>query len=172
MPEPEAQPSVQPTGWQAVVAAALVGAGLGWFGSAIPDAVGWPLPTQSWAGAALIAVLALAVGFLGWSTHRRVQVQRERIAAGRAVRLLVLGKATLLLGAALAGGNAAMIGYLLARTAVDVFAPRVIIDSLAVLASILLAIAGGFLQRSCRIPGPPRGDATPPQLPGSPTTPS
>lgn len=172
MPEPEAQPSVQPTGWQAVVAAAIVGIGLGWFGCAIPDAVGWPLPSPGWVGSGLIAVLAVAVGFLAWSTYRRLQVQRERIAAGRAVRLLVLGKATILLGVAMAGGYAAMIAYLIAQVTAEVWTPRVIIAGAAVIASILLAIAGAFLQRSCRIPGPPHGDATPSGLPGSPPSPS
>ncbi|MCE1174131.1 MAG: DUF3180 domain-containing protein [Propionibacteriales bacterium] len=171
MPEPDAQPSVQPTGWQTVVVAVIVGVGLGWFGCAIPDAAGWPLPSPGWVGAALIAVLALAVGFLAWSTYRRLQVRREHIAAGRAVRLLVLGKATLLLGAAMAGGYTAMIAYLIGRVSAEVWTPRVIIAVGAVVASILLAIAGAFLQRSCRIPGPPHGDATPSGLPGSPPSP-
>ncbi len=171
MPEPDAQPSVQPTGWQAVVVAIIVGVGLGWFGCAIPDALGWPLPSPGWIGSALIGVLAAAVGFLAWSTYRRLQVRRERVAAGRAVRLLVLGKATLLLGAAMAGGYAALIVYLIGRVSAEVWTPRVIIAAAAVAASILLATAGAVLQRSCRIPGPPHGDATPPGLPGSPVSP-
>lgn len=171
MSEPEAHPSVRPTGWQAVVAATLAGIGLGWLSCAVPDVVGWSLPSPPLVGSALITVLALAVGYVAWSTYRRLQIQRELIAAGRAVRLLVLGKATLLLGAALAGGYAAMIGYLVGRAGVEVLSSRVIIVGLSVLVSILLAIAGALLQRSCRIPGPPHGDATPSSLPGSPTSP-
>ncbi len=171
MPEPEPRPSVQPTGWQAVVVAIIVGVGLGWVGCAISDAVGWPLPSPGWLGSALVAVLAVAVGFLAWSTYRRLQVQHEHIGAERAVRLLVLGKATLLLGAAMSGGYVALIAFLIGRLSVEVWTPRVIVAGVAVAASILLAIAGAFLQRSCRIPGPPDGDATPSGLPGSPGSP-
>lgn len=171
MPDPETGGTVALTSWQSVVAALLLGVGLGWLMYAVPERFGWPLPLLPLLGSGAIAILALAVGFLAWSTHRRIQVRREPVANVGAVALLVLGKTCYLGGAGMAGGYAAVIFFFWNRLAAELARERVVSSTVAVVASIGLAIAGALLERSCRIPGPPTGDATPKGLPGSPSTP-
>lgn len=172
MPEPSRPPgSVTATGWQATAVAAVVGAGLGWslfsalgkFGADLPRL---PLPVTL-----AIALLAGLVGLQAVVTHRTIQVRRQAVPAGRAVALLVLGKTCLLAGAGLAGGYAAAAAFFWTRQ--EAVVPREIVVSsvAAVLASVALCVAGAFLERSCRIPGPPDEDATPPDIPGSADTP-
>lgn len=115
----------------------------------------------------LIAVLAGLIGAQAAVTHRAIQVRREFIAPRRAVALLVLGKAAFLTGAGLAGAYIAIAAYSWSRQDAALPRERVISSAVAVVASVALAAAGAFLERSCKIPGPPNEDATPPNNPGS-----
>ena len=159
--------SVAPTGWQPVGVALVAGAGLGWSLFTALDAFGAPLPQLPIAVTLLIAVLAAVIGGQAAVTHRALQVRRERIASRRAVALLVLGKAALLTGAGLAGAYIAIAAFSWGRQDAALPRERVISSAVAVVASTALAAAGAFLERSCRIPGPPDEDATPPTIPGS-----
>lgn len=156
--------SVTPTGWQAVGVALVAGAGVGWSLFSALDIFGAPLPQLPLAITLLIAVLAALIGAQAAVTHRAIQVRRQPIAARRAVALLVLGKAALLTGASLAGGYIAIAAYSWSRQDAALPRERVISSAVAVVASIALGAAGAFLERSCRIPGPPNEDATPPTI--------
>jgi hypothetical protein len=156
--------SVAPTGWQAIGVALVAGAGVGWSVFSALDIFGAPLPQLPLAVTLLIAVLAALIGAQAAVTHRAIQVRRQRIAARRAVALLVLGKAALLTGAGLAGGYLAIAAYSWTRQDATLPRERVISSAVAVVASVALAAAGAFLERSCRIPGPPNEDATPPTI--------
>ena len=159
--------SVTPTGWQAVGVALVAGAGLGWSLFTALDAFGAALPQLPVAVTLLIAVLAALIGAQAAVTHRAIQVRREFIAPRRAVALLVLGKAAFLTGAGLAGAYIAIAAYSWSRQDAALPRERVISSAVAVVASVALAAAGAFLERSCKIPGPPNEDATPPNNPGS-----
>ncbi len=159
--------SVAPTGWQAIGVALVAGAGLGWSLFTALDLFGAPLPQLPLPVTLLIAVLAAVVGGQAAVTHRAIQVRRERVAPQRAVALLVLGKAALLTGAGLAGAYIAIAAYSWSSQDAALPRERVISSGVAVVASIALAAAGAFLERSCRIPGPPNEDATPPTIHGS-----
>ncbi len=156
--------SVKPTGWQPIGVALVAGAGLGWSLFTALDAFGAPLPQLPLAITLLIAVLAALIGAQAAVTHRAIQVRREFIAPRRAVALLVLGKAALLTGAGLAGAYIAIAAYSWSRQDAALPRERVISSGVAVVASIALAAAGAFLERSCKIPGPPSEDATPPTI--------
>lgn len=167
MPEGEPGGTVRRTGWQTLIAAALGGLGVGWLVFDVPDRFGLPLPQLPLIASAAIGLLALSVGFLAWSNHRAVQVRREKVARRRAVTLLVLGKTCLVAGVGLAFGYAAVIVFFVNRLAAELARQRVVSSVVAVVAAAGLAIAGSLLERSCLIPGPPDGDATPKGLPGS-----
>jgi hypothetical protein len=69
------------------------------------------------------------------------------------VAFLVLGKASALAGAAVAGGY---LGFaLMFLTRVDASTPRdrVIRSAVAVVAGVALAVAGLRLERACKVPG-------------------
>lgn len=168
MPEPEPPTGrVQPTGWQPIGVAVVAGAGLGWSGFTALDAFGFPLPQIPLAVGVVIAVLSVGVWVQAGFTHRTIQVRRLPVAPRRAVALLVLGKACLLGGAAMAGGYAAVAAYSWSRQEAALPRERVLNSAVALVASVTLAVAGAFLERACRIPGPPKEDATPPTIPGS-----
>jgi hypothetical protein len=162
------RPTVEPTGWAAVLVAALVGAGTGWLLFSVPDRFGVPLPALPLVVTVTVVLLAVTCWLLGLRTHRLVQVRRQTIEPGRAVRLLAFGKAAVLTGALLAGGYLAVGLYSLQRWSADLPRERVISSLIATVAGVALAAGGGFLERSCRIPGPGDGDATPNGLPGRP----
>lgn len=170
MADPESG-TVAATKWQQVVAAVIAGAGVGWLIFAVPDRLGWPLPSLPLIASIALGGFAIVVGVLAGNTHRRIQIRREVTDPNRAVRLLVLGKTALIAGAALAAGYTSVIVYFLPHGAAELPRQRIVNSAIAVLGSVGLAIAGYFLERACRIPGPPSGDATPKNLPRTPVTP-
>jgi hypothetical protein len=162
------RPTVTPTGWRPVVAAALVGAGVGWLLFALPDRLGAPLPALPLVVTVTVVLLAGTCWALAIRTHRLVQVRRRQLDANRAVRLLAFAKASVLTGALLGGGYLAVALYSVQRWSADLPRERVVSSVIATVASVALAAAGGFLERSCRIPPSGDGDATPNRLPGGP----
>lgn len=165
MGEQSPEPTLRPTGWQTVGVAAVVGAGLGWLLFSMLDLLDLPLPALPLAVVATTAVLAVFTAIQAWGAHRTIQVRHAVPEPGRAVRLVVLGKASLLVGAALAGGYAAIAGYSVSRWDAVLPRERVISSVVAVVASVGLAVAGAFLERACRIPPSDDDDATPPRNP-------
>ncbi len=159
--------SVAPTSWQAVVTAVVAGIGTGWLLFAALEAFGAPLPQLPAMVNVILAILAVGVGTQAVLTRQAIQVRRRPIAPRRAVALLVLGKACLLTGAALAGGYAAIAIHSWSRMEAELPRQRLISSAIAIVASVALAIAGAFLERACRIPRPPKQDATPSGMPDS-----
>ena len=171
MTEPPHPPgTVQPTSWQSIGVAFVVGAGLGWSIFSALDRFAGDVPQVPLAVTAVVAVLAAIVGVEAWITHRTVQVRRLPVPTRRAVALVALGKACLLGGTVLAGGYAAVAAYLARRLELNLPRELLLGPVVAIVASAALAAAGAFLERACRIPGPPKEDATPPVIPGSPDT--
>lgn len=172
MPDPVPNGSLRPTSGFTVALAAVIGAALSWLAFASAEKLDWPLPGLPLVAALAIGLLAAAIGLIAWRTHRSIQVRREPVQPGLAVRLVVLGKTCVLAGAGLAGGYAAIAVYFLPRWSAALPRERVVSSTVAVVASIGLAVAGIILERSCRIPRDPPADATPKGLPGSQSTPN
>lgn len=164
MAQPSSRPSVTPTGWGPVGLAVLIGGGTGWLLFAVPDRMGAAVPALPLVVTAAIVLLAAACWILALTTHRAVQVRREQIEPGRAVRLLAFGKASVLTGALLAGAYLVIGLYSVQRWAADLPRERAVSSAVATLAGIALSLGGGRLERACRIPDD--GDATPREGPG------
>ena len=145
--------SVKLTPFRALVVAALFGGLAGWLLVVTANAFDLIPPEVPWTAPVGLVLLAALVGALAYSTHQRIQIRRERMEPSRAVGFLVLGKASALAGALVAGGY---LGYaLMFLTRIEAVAPRerVIRSGIAVLAGIALCIAGWALERACKIPG-------------------
>lgn len=145
--------SVKLTPFRALVVAALFGGLAGWLLVITANAFDLIPPEVPWTAPIGLILLAALVGALGYSTHQRIQIRRERMEPSRAVAFLVLGKASALAGALVTGGY---FGYaLMFLTRIDAVAPRdrVIRSGIAVLAGIALCIAGLALERACKVPG-------------------
>jgi hypothetical protein len=150
----EQQPggSVTLTPLRALVVAALFGGLAGWLLVVTVNAFDLTAPEVPWTAPLGLIVVTALVGALAYSTYQRIQVRRERMEPSRAVALLVLGKASALAGAVVAGGYLA---YALAFvTRLDAAAPRdrVIRSAVAVLAGLALCAVGLLLERACKVP--------------------
>jgi H+/Cl- antiporter ClcA len=150
----EQQPggSVTLTPLRALVVAAMFGGLAGWLLVVAANALDLTAPEVPWtAPIGLILVTAL-VGALAYSTHQRIQVRHERVEPNHAVAFLVLGKASALAGAVVAGGYLAYACAFVTR--LDAAAPRdrVIRSAVTVLAGAALCAVGLLLERACRVP--------------------
>lgn len=144
--------SVTLTPWRALAVAALFGGLAGWLVVITANALDTVAPRIPWSAPIGLAVFAALVGALAWSTHQRLQVRRERMEPQRAVAFLVLGKASALAGAVVAGGYFGFALMFLTRIEADNPRDRVVRSAVAVVAGIALSIAGLWLERACKVP--------------------
>jgi len=138
---------------RALVVAAVFGGLAGWLVVLTANALDLVPPRISWSAPVGLAVFAALVGLLARSTRQRIQLRRERMEPQRAVAFLVLGKASALAGALVAGGY---LGFgLMFLTDLDAAGPRdrVIRSAVAVVAGVALCVAGVLLERACKVPG-------------------
>ena len=150
----EQQPggSVNLTPLRALVVAAMFGGLAGWLLVVTVNAFDLTAPEVPWTAPVGLFVVTALVGALAYSTYQRIQVRRDRMEPSRAVAFLVLGKASALAGAVVAGGYLAY--ALLFLTRLDAAAPRdrVIRSAVAVLAGAALCVVGLLLERACKVP--------------------
>lgn len=145
--------SVALTPRRALVVAALFGGLTGWIVVVTAGALDALPPQVPWSAPVGLLVFAALVGALARSTHQRIQVRRERVEPQRAVAYLVLGKASALAGALVAGGY---LGFALNFLgSLDAATPRerVVRSAVAVVAGLVLMVAGLLLERACKVPG-------------------
>jgi H+/Cl- antiporter ClcA len=147
--------SVKLTPFRTLVVAALFGGLAGWILVVTANALDLIPPEVPWTAPIGLILVAALVGALAYATHQRIQVRHERIEPQRAVAFLVLGKASALAGALVAGGY---FGFaLMFLTRLDASAPRdrVIRSAVAVVAGIVLCVMGLLLERACKVPTEP-----------------
>ena len=144
--------SIKITPPRALAVAALFGALAGWLVVAAANSFDLVAPQVPWTAPVALFLIAALVGVIAYTTHQRIHVRRERIEPQRAVAFLVLGKASALAGALVAGGY--LTYALMFITRLDAVAPRdrVIKSAVAAVAGIALAVAGLLLERACRVP--------------------
>ncbi|SDR76775.1 Protein of unknown function [Friedmanniella luteola] len=153
--------SVDLTPRRALVVAALFGGLVGWLVVVTANAFDLIPPRIAWSAPIGLVVFAALVGALAWTTHQRIQVRRERMDPQRAVAFLVLGKASALAGALVAGGY---LGFALNFvTKLDASTPRdrVIRSAVAVVAGLALMVGGLLLERACKVPDSDDDDPEP-----------
>jgi Protein of unknown function (DUF3180) len=144
--------SIKITPPRALAVAALFGALAGWLVVAATNSFDLVAPQVPWTAPVGVFLIAGLVGVIAYSTHQRIHVRRQRIEPQRAVAFLVLGKASALAGALVAGGY--LTYALMFITRLDAVAPRdrVIKSAVATVAGVVLVVAGLLLERACRVP--------------------
>ena len=158
MSEPRPSGSVELTPPRALVVAGLFGGLVGWVIGATAEAFDLVAPPVPWTAPVGLALIVALVGALAYSTWQRVQVRRQRIDPQRAVAFLVLGKASALAGALVAG---VYFGFALRYvTRLDAAGPRerVIASAACVVAGLALCAVGMLLERACKVPGDTNAD--------------
>lgn len=146
--------SVRSTSLRSLAVAAIFGALSGWLIVAASNSFDLVPPQVPWTAPVGVLVIAGLVGVFAYTTHTRIQVRKERMDPQRAVAFLVLGKASALAGALIAGGYLAFALMFVTRIDADAPRDRVIRSAVAVVAGVGLAVAGLLLERACRVPGP------------------
>jgi len=137
---------------RALVVAALFGGLAGWLLAVSTSALDVVPPSIPWSAPVGLLVVAALVGAIAWSTHQQIQVRRERMEPQRAVAFLVLGKASALGGALVAGGYLGYAISFLGRFEADGPRERVIRSLVALVGGVALCVAGLLLERACRVP--------------------
>jgi len=147
--------SLHLTPFRTLVVAALFGGLAGWLLVVIANAFDAIPPEVPWTAPIGLILVAALVGVLAYATHQRIQVRHERMEPQRAVAFLVLGKASALAGALVAGGYFGFAFMFLTR--LDAVAPRdrVIRSAVAIVAGIVLCAMGLLLERACKVPAEP-----------------
>lgn len=148
------------TSTASLLIAAVFGALGGWLIVVVCNALDLVPPYVPWTAPAALAVIAALVGALAWSTHQRLHVRRERVEPERAVSFLVLGKASALAGALIAGGYLTFALMFVGRWDADAPRERVIRSLVAVVVSVGLCVAGLLLERACKVPDSDDDDDT------------
>jgi len=153
--------SVELTPRRSLLVAAVFGALAGWLVVVTANAFDLIPPRIPWSAPIGLVVFAALVGALAWTTHQRIQVRRERMEPQRAVAFLVLGKASALAGALVAGGYLGFALNFLTRLDASTPRDRVIRSAVAVVAGLALMIGGLLLERACKVPGSDDDDDEP-----------
>src|SRR4029078_2411438 len=88
----------------ALTGSALAGLVLGWAVRPVSIRLNGAAPTVGWVSVLALAVVALVVGSVAWSTHRSLHRRHERLQPHHAVNRLVLAKSCALGGPVCARG--------------------------------------------------------------------
>ncbi len=155
IPEDEPEPPeptgrIRLTGPGPLVCCGLVGLAAGWAVRPVCLRAGWVVPDVSWLAVTVVYFVAAVVAGTAYVTWRTLHRDRRRLPAHQAVNRLVLGKASAVVGAAVAGGY---LGYAIAHVGIDSpsAAGQVARAGLAALGGVLLLLAGLVLERACRV---------------------
>lgn len=154
MAEPESERRLGLTRVRDLAIAAAVGAGATVLLVLVVTAVGGHPPVLPWSGPLVLLFFAAILAALAWTTWRRVQVRRERIEPERGVRLLALGKASALGGAAITAGYLIFVAMSAGNLSATGPQQRVIRGLVSAVAGVLIGALGLWLERACRVPEP------------------
>lgn len=145
--------SIDLTPLRALVVAAIFGGLCGWLVVVVTNALDVTTPQVPWTAPVGLVLVTALVGALAYGTHQRLQVRRERIPPERGVAFLVLGKASALAGAVVAGGYLAFALMFVSRFDAEAPRERVIRSAVTVVVGVALSVAGLLLERACKVPG-------------------
>lgn len=155
------QPLIRPTNPATLVVAALASAAVAWV--VISN---WynEMPPLPWIPAVTLFVLALVEAVLARGTAARIAQKpgRPPVQPLQVARLVVLAKASSLLGAIFGGFTAGLLVWLLLERSRLAAAERDLPEAIAtVVAAIVLVIAALWLEHSCRVPKRPDDEESP-----------
>lgn len=143
---------VRTTQFRLVIGLFALGAALGWTVVAFFRTGDQALPGVPWSTPGALLFFAALLGLGAWYMYDRVHRKRTGVDAVVAVRLLVLAKASAIVGALVGGGY---IGFALQFVA-GFDAPegrdRVIRGLVTAATGILVVVAALILERACKVP--------------------
>ena len=157
---------VRTTSIPLVVGLVFLGGAVGWSGVAILESTGGVAPRAPWSAAAGLAFFAALLLAGAWYMYDRVHRKRDSVDPLLAVRLLVLAKASSLVGALVGGAYVGFALHFVSEYGTSSGRDRVVLGLLAAGAGLLVAVGGLLLERACKVPKGP-DDAAPNGQPAS-----
>lgn len=130
----------------------VVGLALGGLVRPAFERAGGVAPLVGWGVPLTLGFFAVVLGVLAWSTYRTINTDHGRIDPGRAVNLLVLGKASALVGAFMAGAYLGFAVTFLRSWEVPAGRDRVLQSLAAAVVAGGVMVGGLLLERACRVP--------------------
>jgi len=151
-PEQDGQGRLRTTGPGLIAGWALAGLVLGRLLRPVLTELDRTSPQVGWVQAAVLYLVAAILAVVARSTHRAVQVRRQRLRPHEAVNRLVLAKACALAGSLVAGGY---LGYAVSwfGSAAELSGERILWSLVAAGGAALTVTASLFLERACRVSG-------------------
>lgn len=153
MTEPE--PTIKPTRPSHVVTALVLGAMLAVLMLFGGQKLGLDNPQIPWTAWTTIAGSAMGAGILAFQAKKRVRHLRSSVSPRWAFWMPLLAKASRLSGAFLVGTYAVLVAMTTQAWPAPNAVRRAVHGGLALLFSVLWAVAGRALEKACRVPEPP-----------------
>lgn len=135
-----------------LVVAFLFGLLIGWGVVLVAGWIGTLPPQVPWSAPVALILAAILIGIFAYATHQRIQVNRRYIEPQQAVTLLLLGKASALVGMLVAGGYLSFALMFVSTLEASNPRDRVIRSGVAVIGGIAMTVGGIFLERACKVP--------------------
>ena len=151
-------PTVAPTTRRQVSVAFAIGFAISWLALNAMQDQGSALPLVGPTAWVSVWLLAGGVGSLAWQTARQVRSRPDTLEPRQALTRVLLGKASVVAGAALGGAYVGLLGLAVAAWPAPLAVDRVIHGGAAFMGCLAWALAGWALERSCRIRDDRDGD--------------
>lgn len=145
---------LHPTRLRTLVGIAAAGLVIGWFGVPLLRQTTGSVPSVPWTSVGTLLFAAAVLAGMAWQTWRQLQHKRGWMDPHRAVNFLVLAKASVVVGALVAGTYAGYGLHYVDDLAYDAPAQRALRSGLAAVAGVLIVAAGLWLERACKVPEP------------------
>lgn len=153
---PEPPPgTLRPTRLSVLAAVFVVSALAGYVFVPVWEAAYVTAPRVEWPAVAALALIAGLLAVCAWTTYTTVQRDRRRMPSQRAVNLLLLAKASALVGAVVAGGYLGFGVNFVDQLEVPLPRERAIRACVAAVIGVTIVIFATLLERACRIPKDP-----------------
>ncbi len=146
---------LRPTRVTTLIAVAVIGFALSWGTLTVLRRRGSSLPEVQWLSVGVLAFGGLVVCWIAFQTWSTLHRRGRYLDPQRAVNLYVLGRASAVVGALVAG---AYLGYLLQYVGdlgFEVADRRSLRSGLGMASGVLLAVGGKLLEHACKAPRPP-----------------
>ncbi len=148
----EEQGTIRPTRVRWLLVAFVIGGGLGYELVPVSRWAGVVPPVVPWTSVVVLVAIAVLVLVLANSTYRTVQRDRRYINPHRAVRYLLLAKASAWVGAVVAGGYLGFASQFVDALDIPLPHDRFVRSLCAAVAALVIVVAGLLLERACRVP--------------------
>lgn len=140
-----------------VIGLFALGGALGWTAVGLIRTSSLAMPGVPWSAPGALLFFAALLGVGAWYMYDRVHRKRRGVDALVAVRLLVLAKASAIVGALAAGGYAGFGLHFVSGFDTPEGRGRVIGGLIAAATGVLVVVAALILERACKVPKGPEG---------------